>query len=43
MYDYGAKDKSNKWGNSYKSMHVSLEASLKKLQTSYVDILYLHW
>lgn len=26
-------------GNSYKSMYVSLEDSLKKLQTTYVDIL----
>lgn len=24
-------------------MHVSVEASLKKLRTSYIDILYLHW
>jgi aryl-alcohol dehydrogenase-like predicted oxidoreductase len=24
-------------------MHLSLEASLKKLRTSYVDILYVHW
>lgn len=30
-------------GNSVKSMHVSVEASLKKLRTSYVDILYVHW
>ncbi|EIM85932.1 Aldo/keto reductase [Stereum hirsutum FP-91666 SS1] len=30
-------------GNNVKSMHVSVEASLKKLKTSYVDILYLHW
>ncbi|OCH95137.1 aryl-alcohol dehydrogenase [Obba rivulosa] len=29
-------------GNSVKSLHVSLEASLKKLRTSYVDILYIH-
>ncbi|THX38800.1 Aldo/keto reductase [Aureobasidium pullulans] len=29
-------------GNGTKSMKMSLEASLKKLQTSYVDILYLH-
>lgn len=43
MYDYGVRDRSNKWGNSYKSMFVSLEESLKKLQTHYVDILYLHW
>jgi aryl-alcohol dehydrogenase-like predicted oxidoreductase len=30
-------------GTGTKSMKMSLEASLKKLQTSYVDILYLHW
>ncbi len=24
-------------------MHISVEASLKKLRTSYIDILYLHW
>jgi aryl-alcohol dehydrogenase-like predicted oxidoreductase len=30
-------------GNSVKSMHVSVNASLKKLQTDYVDILYVHW
>lgn len=26
-----------------KSMHISVEASLKKLRTSYIDILYVHW
>ena len=30
-------------GNSVKSMHLSVEASLKKLRTSYIDILYVHW
>ncbi|KAG9315942.1 aryl-alcohol dehydrogenase [NADP(+)] [Chiua virens] len=30
-------------GNSVKSMHISVEASLKKLRTSYIDILYVHW
>ncbi|KAF2268828.1 aryl-alcohol dehydrogenase-like protein [Lojkania enalia] len=30
-------------GNSTKSLHVSLEASLKKLQTNYIDLLYVHW
>lgn len=30
-------------GNSTKSMHVSVEASLKKLRTTYIDILYVHW
>ncbi|KAK0449006.1 Aldo/keto reductase [Desarmillaria tabescens] len=35
--------KVNYVGNSTKSMHISVEASLKKLRTSYIDILYLHW
>ncbi|PBK88009.1 Aldo/keto reductase [Armillaria gallica] len=35
--------KVNYVGNSTKSMHVSVEASLKKLRTSYIDILYVHW
>jgi aryl-alcohol dehydrogenase-like predicted oxidoreductase len=30
-------------GNSTKSLRVSLEASLKKLQTDYIDVLYVHW
>ncbi|KAK7053752.1 putative aryl-alcohol dehydrogenase [Favolaschia claudopus] len=30
-------------GNSLKAMNISLEASLKKLRTSYIDILYIHW
>lgn len=30
-------------GNNLKSMHISLEASLKNLRTSYVDIFYVHW
>ncbi|KAF2703587.1 Aldo/keto reductase [Pleomassaria siparia CBS 279.74] len=30
-------------GNSSKSLQVSLEASLKKLQTDYIDLLYVHW
>jgi aryl-alcohol dehydrogenase-like predicted oxidoreductase len=34
---------SNFAGNGTKSLRLSLEASLKKLQTDYVDILYLHW
>jgi hypothetical protein len=24
-------------------MHISVEASLKKLRTTYIDILYMHW
>lgn len=34
---------SNYTGNNTKSLHVSLEASLKKLKTSYIDVLYVHW
>jgi aryl-alcohol dehydrogenase-like predicted oxidoreductase len=34
---------SNYGGNGTKSMKLSLENSLRKLQTSYVDILYVHW
>ncbi|KAI5477661.1 Aldo/keto reductase [Pseudohyphozyma bogoriensis] len=34
--------KANYYGNHYKSMVLSVDASLKKLQTSYIDILYLH-
>ncbi|KFZ11269.1 hypothetical protein V502_07631 [Pseudogymnoascus sp. VKM F-4520 (FW-2644)] len=39
------KDKiqSNFGGNGTKSLRVSVDNSLKKLQTSYIDILYLHW
>lgn len=30
-------------GNNNKSLHISVEASLKKLRTSYIDLLYVHW
>ncbi|KAI0719854.1 Aldo/keto reductase [Cerioporus squamosus] len=30
-------------GNNVKAMHVSVEESLKKLRTTYIDILYVHW
>ncbi|KAF8189346.1 NADP-dependent oxidoreductase domain-containing protein [Pholiota molesta] len=30
-------------GNNTKSLHISVDASLKKLRTSYIDLLYLHW
>jgi aryl-alcohol dehydrogenase-like predicted oxidoreductase len=33
----------NHAGNSTKSLRVSVEASLKKLQTDYIDLLYVHW
>ncbi|KAK7687674.1 hypothetical protein QCA50_008889 [Cerrena zonata] len=35
--------KANYVGNNVKSMHLSVEASLKKLRTDYIDILYVHW
>ncbi|OIW24476.1 Aldo/keto reductase [Coniochaeta ligniaria NRRL 30616] len=39
------KDKiqANFTGNGIKSMRLSVESSLKRLQTSYIDILYVHW
>lgn len=30
-------------GNSAKSLHLSVRDSLKKLQTDYIDLLYVHW
>jgi aryl-alcohol dehydrogenase-like predicted oxidoreductase len=33
----------NTGGNGSKSLHTSLSASLKKLQTDYIDLLYVHW
>ncbi|KAK7448825.1 putative aryl-alcohol dehydrogenase aad14 [Stygiomarasmius scandens] len=30
-------------GSSAKSLHISVEASLKKLRTTYIDLLYIHW
>lgn len=33
----------NTSGNHKKSLHVSMRDSLRKLQTDYVDILYMHW
>jgi aryl-alcohol dehydrogenase-like predicted oxidoreductase len=33
----------NTMGNGTKSLHVSVEASLRKLQTSYIDLLYVHF
>ena len=34
---------SNAAGNGAKSLHVSVRNSLRKLQTDYIDILYVHW
>ncbi|KAK3323638.1 norsolorinic acid reductase [Cercophora scortea] len=33
----------NSTGNGSKSLHTSVQASLKKLQTDYIDLLYVHW
>jgi aryl-alcohol dehydrogenase-like predicted oxidoreductase len=41
--DKSIKIQANYVGNNVKSMYVSVEASLKKLRTSYIDILYVHW
>ncbi|KAK7062852.1 putative aryl-alcohol dehydrogenase aad14 [Paramarasmius palmivorus] len=35
--------KINYVGNNAKSLYISVEASLKKLRTSYIDLLYVHW
>jgi aryl-alcohol dehydrogenase-like predicted oxidoreductase len=39
------KDKiqSNFGGNGTKSLRISVENSLRRLQTSYIDLLYVHW
>ncbi|KAG9677738.1 norsolorinic acid reductase, partial [Aureobasidium melanogenum] len=46
-YRYHARDaeplQSNFVGNSFKSMHISVNRSLKKLRTDYIDLLYVHW
>ncbi|KAL1954755.1 hypothetical protein VTO42DRAFT_755 [Malbranchea cinnamomea] len=33
----------NYGGNGTKSLRLSVEASLRKLQTTYIDLLYVHW
>ncbi|KAI0767408.1 Aldo/keto reductase [Fomes fomentarius] len=37
------KQKVHYVGNSVKAMHVSVEESLKKLRTDYIDVFYVHW
>lgn len=37
------RQQSNFGGNSLKSLHLSVDGSLKKLQTSYIDLLYVHF
>ncbi|KLO11194.1 Aldo/keto reductase [Schizopora paradoxa] len=43
LYDKSFKIQANHVGNNVKHMHMCVEASLKKLRTSYIDILYVHW
>ncbi|KAI8712678.1 Aldo-ket-red domain-containing protein [Fusarium sp. LHS14.1] len=38
-----SRQQSNFGGNGSKSLHLSVEASLKKLQTTYIDLLYLYF
>ncbi|KAM0788305.1 putative aryl-alcohol dehydrogenase aad14 [Microbotryomycetes sp. NB124-2] len=42
-YELGKNESVNFGGNSKKSLHLSVRDSLKKLQTDYIDILYVHW
>lgn len=42
-WDTNVKQKIHYTGNSAKAMHISVEASLKKLKTDYIDIFYVHW
>ncbi|KAL2019698.1 hypothetical protein VTK56DRAFT_9235 [Thermocarpiscus australiensis] len=42
-YKIGKGKTPNYSGNHRKSMHISVRESLKKLQTDYIDILYVHW
>jgi aryl-alcohol dehydrogenase-like predicted oxidoreductase len=39
---FSGRINSNYTGNGLKSLHLSVEASLDKLQTTYIDILYVH-
>ena len=43
MQDPSIKVKVNYTGANAKSLYVSVEESLKKLRTSYIDLLYVHW
>lgn len=42
-YKVGRGKAPNTAGNHKKSLHVSVRDSLRKLQTDYIDILYMHW
>lgn len=42
-YDLGKNSSVNYSGNHKRSLHLSVRDSLAKLQTDWIDILYLHW
>ncbi|CAI6855519.1 ANL_collapsed_G0044360.mRNA.1.CDS.1 [Saccharomyces cerevisiae] len=42
-YDVGKGKSANYCGNHKRSLHVSVRDSLRKLQTDWIDILYVHW
>lgn len=42
-WEIGKGKSPNSMGNSRRSLHTSIRASLKKLQTEWVDILYVHF
>ncbi|KAI1789654.1 Aldo/keto reductase [Ganoderma leucocontextum] len=41
--DQSIKQKTHFIGNNLKNLHISVDKSLKKLRTDYIDILYVHW
>ena len=41
--DETLKQKVNYTGNNIKSLHLSMESSLKRFRTSYIDVLYVHF
>ncbi|CAI5020421.1 AVN_HP_G0099620.mRNA.1.CDS.1 [Saccharomyces cerevisiae] len=42
-YEVGGGKSANYCGNHKRSLHVSVRDSLRKLQTDWIDILYVHW
>ena len=42
-YKLGRGKSVNYTGNHKRSLHMSVHDSLRKLQTDYIDILYVHW
>lgn len=42
-YEVGKGKTINHAGNHKKSLHMSVRDSLRKLQTEYIDLLYVHW